>query len=33
VRTLGAGAYTALVRGASGGTGIGLVEAYNLATP
>jgi hypothetical protein len=30
IRTLGAGAYTALVRGANGSTGIGLVEAYNI---
>lgn len=29
-RTLSPGAYTFIVRGADGGTGIGLVEAYNL---
>jgi hypothetical protein len=30
VRTIPAGAYTAIVRGAGGGTGVALVEAYNL---
>ena len=30
VRTLGAGVYTAIVRGSNDTTGIGLVEAYNL---
>jgi hypothetical protein len=30
VRTLAPGAYTAVVRGANGSTGIGLVEAYDL---
>jgi hypothetical protein len=33
VRTLGAGAYTAIVRGLNDTTGIGLVEAYNLGAP
>jgi hypothetical protein len=28
--TLNPGAYTAIVRGANGATGIGLVEMYNL---
>ena len=27
---LAPGGYTAIVRGADGGTGVGLVEAYNL---
>jgi len=27
---IGAGAYTALVRGADGGSGVGLVEIYNI---
>ena len=31
VRTLAPGAYTAMVRGKNGGTGIGLVEVYDLA--
>ena len=30
LRTLAPGAYTAVMRGANGGTGIGLVEIYNL---
>lgn len=30
LRTLRAGAYTAVVRGANGGSGIAVVEAYNL---
>ncbi len=30
VRTLGTGAYTAIVRGANETTGVGLVEVYNL---
>jgi hypothetical protein len=30
VETLGVGAYTAIVRGKDGTTGIGLVEFYNL---
>jgi hypothetical protein len=30
LRTLAPGSYTAIMRGASGGTGIGLVEIYNL---
>jgi hypothetical protein len=30
IRTLGAGVYTAIVRGSNDSTGIGLVEAYNL---
>jgi T5SS/PEP-CTERM-associated repeat protein len=30
LRTLAPGAYTAILRGVSGGTGVGLVEAYNL---
>ena len=30
VRTLLSGAYTAIVRGKDGGTGVGLVEAYNI---
>ena len=33
VRTLGAGAYTAVVRGLNDSTGIGLVEAYNIGDP
>ena len=32
VATLPAGAYTAIVRGKDGGTGVGLVEAYDLDT-
>src|SRR5204863_7877197 len=31
VRTLLSGAYTAIVRGKDGGSGVGLVEAYNIA--
>ena len=31
VRTLDPGAYTAIVRGVNGGTGIGLVEVYDLS--
>ena len=30
VQTVSAGAYTAIVRGADDGTGVGLVEVYNL---
>ncbi|MDP9099352.1 MAG: hypothetical protein M3N48_10235, partial [Verrucomicrobiota bacterium] len=30
LKTLAPGAYTAIMRGATGGTGIGLVEVYNL---
>ena len=30
LRTLAPGAYTAILHGVSGGTGVGLVEAYNL---
>jgi hypothetical protein len=30
LRTLPPGAYTAVMRGVNGGTGIGLVEIYNL---
>ena len=30
VQTVSAGAYTAIVRGANDGTGVGLVEVYNL---
>ena len=30
VSTLAAGAYTAIVQGKNGGTGVGLVEAYVL---
>jgi hypothetical protein len=33
VRSLAAGAYTAVVRGKGGTTGVGLVEVYDLATP
>jgi uncharacterized delta-60 repeat protein len=33
VATLPAGAYTAIVRGKDGGTGVGLVEAYDLDSP
>ncbi len=33
VQTLAPGAYTAIVRGANGTTGIGLVEAYDLDQP
>lgn len=32
IRTLEPGAYTAIVRGKDGGTGVGLVEAYDLNT-
>jgi hypothetical protein len=30
IMTLPAGAYTAIVSGKNGGTGVGLVEVYNL---
>jgi hypothetical protein len=30
VRTLTTGAYTAIVRGNNSGTGVGLVEAFNV---
>ena len=33
VRTLPAGSYTAIVRGKNAGTGVGLVEVYDLDTP
>ncbi|MDQ3414070.1 MAG: hypothetical protein M3480_03720, partial [Verrucomicrobiota bacterium] len=33
VQTLAPGAYTAIVRGANGTTGVGLVEAYDLDQP
>ncbi len=30
IRSLGPGSYTAVVRGKNGGTGVALVEVYNL---
>jgi hypothetical protein len=32
VRTLSPGAYTVIIRGHTGGTGIGLVEVYNVGS-
>jgi hypothetical protein len=33
IATLPPGLYTAVIRGAAGGTGVALVEVYNLETP